>query len=119
MRIAALAGGVGGAKFLLGLTHAMDPKDITIIANTGDDIVVHGLMVSPDPDIITYTLGGVVNPETGWGFAGESFTGSRDNQVLGTLVPQLPERRAPHADDGNFIFNTLHRLLPQNQQLKS
>ena len=74
MRIAALAGGVGGAKFLLGLTQAMDPKDITVIANTGDDIVVHGLMVSPDPDIITYTLGGVVNPETGWGFAGESFT---------------------------------------------
>jgi LPPG:FO 2-phospho-L-lactate transferase len=73
MKIAALAGGVGGAKFLLGLTRAMDPRDITIIANTGDDIVLHGLRISPDPDIITYTLAGVVNPETGWGFRDESF----------------------------------------------
>jgi LPPG:FO 2-phospho-L-lactate transferase len=73
MKIAALAGGVGGAKFLLGLSRVMDPTDITIIANTGDDIVLHGLHISPDPDIITYTLAGVVNPETGWGFKDESF----------------------------------------------
>jgi LPPG:FO 2-phospho-L-lactate transferase len=74
MKIAALAGGVGGAKLALGLSHVMDPRDLTVIANTGDDIVMHGLHVSPDPDILTYTLAGVVNPETGWGFAGESFT---------------------------------------------
>ena len=73
MKIAALAGGVGGAKFLLGLCRVMDPKDVTIIANTGDDIVLHGLRISPDPDIITYTLAGVVNPETGWGLKDESF----------------------------------------------
>src|SRR5688572_19400709 len=73
MKVAALAGGVGGAKFLLGLVRVMDPKDLTIIANTGDDIVLHGLRISPDPDIITYTLAGVVNPETGWGFRDESF----------------------------------------------
>jgi LPPG:FO 2-phospho-L-lactate transferase len=73
MRVAALAGGVGGAKFLLGLSRVMDARDLTIIANTGDDIVLHGLRVSPDPDIITYTLAGVVNPETGWGFKDESF----------------------------------------------
>ena len=73
MRIAALAGGVGGSKLLLGLYRVMDPADLTIIVNTGDDIVMHGLHVSPDPDIITYTLAGVVNEETGWGIAGESF----------------------------------------------
>jgi LPPG:FO 2-phospho-L-lactate transferase len=73
MKIAALAGGVGGAKFLLGLCNVMEPRDVTIIANTGDDIVLHGLHISPDPDIITYTLAGVVNPETGWGFKDETF----------------------------------------------
>jgi LPPG:FO 2-phospho-L-lactate transferase len=64
---------VGGSKLLLGLYRVMDPADLTIIVNTGDDIVMHGLHVSPDPDIITYTLAGVVNEETGWGIVGESF----------------------------------------------
>lgn len=73
MKITALAGGVGGSKLLLGLYRVMDPADLTIIVNTGDDIVMHGLHVSPDPDIITYTLAGVVNEETGWGIVGESF----------------------------------------------
>jgi LPPG:FO 2-phospho-L-lactate transferase len=73
MKVAALAGGVGGSKLLLGLSRVMDPADLTIIVNTGDDIVMHGLHVSPDPDIITYTLAGVVNQEHGWGIAGESF----------------------------------------------
>jgi LPPG:FO 2-phospho-L-lactate transferase len=73
MKIAALAGGVGGSKLLLGFARVMDPAGLTIIVNTGDDIVMHGLHVSPDPDIITYTLAGVVNEETGWGIAGETF----------------------------------------------
>ena len=73
MKVAALAGGVGGSKLLLGLYRVMDPADLTIIVNTGDDVVMHGLHVSPDPDIITYTLAGVVNEENGWGIAGETF----------------------------------------------
>jgi LPPG:FO 2-phospho-L-lactate transferase len=73
MKIVALAGGVGGSKLLLGLYRVMDPADLTIIVNTGDDIVMHGLHVSPDPDIITYTLAGVVNEQTGWGLSGETF----------------------------------------------
>jgi LPPG:FO 2-phospho-L-lactate transferase len=73
MRIAALAGGVGGSKLLLGLYRVIDPADLTIIVNTGDDIVMHGLHVSPDPDIITYTLAGVVNEDTGWGISDETF----------------------------------------------
>ena len=73
MKITALAGGVGGSKLLLGLYRVMDPADLTIIVNTGDDIVIHGLHVSPDPDIITYTLAGVVNEQAGWGISGETF----------------------------------------------
>ena len=73
MEIVALAGGVGASKFLLGLSRVMDPRELTIIVNTGDDIVLHGLAISPDLDIVTYTLAGVVNSETGWGFADETF----------------------------------------------
>jgi len=73
MKIAALAGGVGGSKLVLGLYRVMDPRDLTVIANTGDDVVMHGLHVSPDPDILIYTLTDLVNPETGWGFRGETF----------------------------------------------
>jgi LPPG:FO 2-phospho-L-lactate transferase len=74
MKIVALAGGVGASKLLLGLSRVMNPRDLTIIANTGDDLSLHGLEISPDLDIVTYTLAGVVNPKTGWGFAGDSFS---------------------------------------------
>lgn len=73
MRITALAGGVGASKLLLGLSRVMDPRDLTIIVNTGDDIHLHGLHISPDIDIVTYTLAGSVNAQTGWGLAGETF----------------------------------------------
>ena len=73
MKVTALAGGVGGSKLLLGFYRAMNPEDMTIIVNTGDDIVMHGLHISPDPDIITYTLAGVVNEEHGWGIENETF----------------------------------------------
>jgi LPPG:FO 2-phospho-L-lactate transferase len=73
MRIAALAGGVGASKLLLGLAKAIDPGSLSIIVNTGDDLSLHGLEISPDLDIVTYTLAGVVNPETGWGYKKETF----------------------------------------------
>ena len=73
MEIVALAGGIGASKLLVGLIRAMDPRDLTIIVNTGDDIVMHGLAISPDLDIVTYSLAGMVNPETGWGFREETF----------------------------------------------
>src|SRR5229473_2545749 len=73
MKITALAGGVGASKLLLGLYDVMDPNLLTIIVNTGDDIVLHGLKISPDLDIVTYTLAGVVDPAKGWGFRGETF----------------------------------------------
>lgn len=71
--VTALAGGIGASKLLLGLYEGMDPHDLTVIVNTGDDIVLHGLKISPDLDIVTYTLAGVVNPATGWGMRGETF----------------------------------------------
>lgn len=71
--ITALAGGVGASKFLDGLSRVAPPEEISIIVNTGDDIEMFGLYIAPDLDIVTYTLAGVVNPETGWGLAGDTF----------------------------------------------
>ena len=73
MRIVALAGGVGASKLLLGLAQVMNGRDLTAIVNTGDDLSLHGLEISPDLDIVTYTLAGVVNPATGWGYRDETF----------------------------------------------
>ena len=73
LKITALAGGVGASKLLLGLYDVMDPNFLTIIVNTGDDIVLHGLKISPDLDIVTYTLAGVVDAAKGWGLRGETF----------------------------------------------
>ncbi len=72
-RITALAGGVGASKLLLGLYHVMDPRALTVVVNTGDDIILHGLKISPDLDIVTYTLSGIVDPAKGWGFRRETF----------------------------------------------
>ncbi len=74
MRITLLAGGVGGARFLRGLLAAAPDADITVIGNTGDDITLFGLHVSPDLDTVMYTLGGGISEEQGWGRAGESYT---------------------------------------------
>src|SRR5579864_4678115 len=71
--ITALAGGVGASKLLLGLYEVMDPRALTIVVNTGDDISLHGLRISPDLDIVTYTLAGVVDESKGWGYRGETF----------------------------------------------
>jgi LPPG:FO 2-phospho-L-lactate transferase len=73
MKVTALAGGVGASKLLLGLYEVMDPSLLTIIVNTGDDIVLHGLKISPDLDIVTYTLAGVVDARKGWGLRAETF----------------------------------------------
>jgi len=72
-KITALAGGVGASKLLLGLYAEMDPRNLTIIVNTGDDITLHGLKISPDLDIVTYTLAGLIDPKKGWGFRRETF----------------------------------------------
>jgi LPPG:FO 2-phospho-L-lactate transferase len=70
--IAALAGGVGAARFLRGLVRAMPAEEVVVVGNTGDDEVFHGLHVSPDLDTVTYTLAGAVGP-AGWGLAEDTF----------------------------------------------
>jgi LPPG:FO 2-phospho-L-lactate transferase len=74
MRIVALAGGIGGARFLRGLRHAAPEADITVVGNTGDDISLYGLRICPDLDTVMYTLGGGINEDQGWGRADETFT---------------------------------------------
>lgn len=71
--IAILAGGVGAAKFARGIAEIVEPSDITIISNVGDDEIMHGLHISPDIDTVIYTLANEINPETGWGLKGESW----------------------------------------------
>jgi LPPG:FO 2-phospho-L-lactate transferase len=71
--IAVLSGGVGAARFLRGLQDVVDPAGIAAIVNTGDDTTLHGLVISPDLDTITYTLAGAIDPERGWGLAGETW----------------------------------------------
>ena len=72
-RVLALAGGVGGAKLVVGLAQCLEPGDLVVGVNTGDDEIFHGLHVSPDLDTMMYTLAGLSNPETGWGLQGDTF----------------------------------------------
>ena len=65
--LVALTGGTGGAKLIEGLSHEVDSAELTIICNTADDFVFHGLNVSPDIDTIIYTLAGMSDSEKGWG----------------------------------------------------
>jgi len=73
MRITVPAGGVGAARFLRGLKAEVPDAEITVIGNTGDDITLFGLHVSPDLDTVMYTLGGGINEAQGWGRAGDTY----------------------------------------------
>ena len=73
LKVVALAGGVGGAKLVDGLAACLDPDELTIIVNTGDDFTHLGLRISPDLDTVTYTLAGIADPERGWGRVDESW----------------------------------------------
>ena len=83
VKVVALAGGVGAGKFLRGLVGAMPGEEITVVVNTGDDITIHGLHVSPDLDSVTYWLAGVADRERGWGRAGETFRATEEMGRLG------------------------------------
>ena len=73
-RIVALSGGVGGAKFVHGVTTARPGCQLSVIVNTADDFSMFGLHISPDVDTVMYTLAGLASADTGWGIAGDSFT---------------------------------------------
>ena len=71
--ITALAGGVGAAKFLTGLVKIVSQKELSVIVNTGDDIELFGLHISPDIDIVSYTMAGIVDETKGWGIKEDTF----------------------------------------------
>jgi len=71
--VAVLCGGVGGSRFLRGLAKVFENDKITAIVNTGDDIILHGLYISPDVDTVLYALAGMVDDSKGWGIKGDSF----------------------------------------------
>jgi LPPG:FO 2-phospho-L-lactate transferase len=78
LAVVVLAGGTGGAKLAAGLYDLLGPDELTVIANTGDDVEIYGVHVSPDPDLVTYHLAGVID-ERGWGVEGDSW------RVMGAL----------------------------------
>lgn len=82
MKVTALAGGVGGARLLVGLQRAVG-SDLTAIVNTGDDSIIYGVRVSPDVDIVTYWLAGLADTQRGWGIQGDSFTVIEGMRALG------------------------------------
>ncbi len=81
MRIVALAGGIGGARFLRGLRAAAPDAELTVVVNTGDDITMYGLRICPDLDTVMYTLGGGIDEERGWGRQGETWSAKEELQA--------------------------------------
>jgi LPPG:FO 2-phospho-L-lactate transferase len=83
MRVAALAGGIGAGKFLRGVARVIDARDLTVILNVADDVIVHGLWVSPDPDSVTYWLGDAFDRDRGWGRRDETFRAHEELLAFG------------------------------------
>ncbi len=109
--ICVLSGGTGGAKFVDGLRQVMPAEEITIIVNTGDDLLWWGLYVSPDIDSITYVLSGMLSRERGWGVKGDTFLCL---QAMG----QLGEPTWFHTGDRDLAVHLLRsRLLAEGKTL--
>lgn len=103
MKIAVLAGGVGAARFLAGLTRVVDPGTVTAVVNVGDDTELHGLRISPDLDTITYTLAGESDEERGWGLRGETWQAMA---TLGRLAPDRAWFNLGDRDLGTHLYRT-------------
>lgn len=109
--ICVLSGGTGGAKFVDGLRQVMPAEQITIVVNTGDDLMWWGLYVSPDIDSITYVLSGMLSRERGWGVKGDTFLCL---QAMG----QLGEPTWFHTGDRDLAIHLLRsRLLAEGKTL--
>jgi LPPG:FO 2-phospho-L-lactate transferase len=109
--ICVLSGGTGGAKFVDGLRQVMPAEDITLVVNTGDDLMWWGLYVSPDIDSITYVLSGMLSRERGWGVKGDTFLCL---QAMG----QLGEPTWFHTGDRDLAMHLLRsRLLAEGKTL--
>jgi len=81
MKLVALAGGIGGARFLRGLRTAVPEAELTVVVNTGDDITLYGLRICPDLDTVMYTLGGGIDEQRGWGRQDETFAAKDELQA--------------------------------------
>jgi LPPG:FO 2-phospho-L-lactate transferase len=103
MRVTALAGGIGAGKFLRGLVRVVAPEAVTVIVNTGDDITMHGLHVSPDLDSVTYWLGDVFDRERGWGRRDETF---RATEELRSFDPEQAWFNLGDLDLATHLFRT-------------
>lgn len=114
MRVTALAGGIGAGKFLRGLVRAVAPEAVTVIANTGDDITMHGLHVSPDLDSVTYWLGDVFDRERGWGRRDETF---RATEELRSFDPEQAWFNLGDLDLATHLYRT--NLLAAGETLTS
>ena len=84
-RVAVLAGGTGGAKLARGMLDVVGADELVVIANTGDDVEIYGAYVSPDPDLVTFWLGDLID-ERGWGLAGDTFHTMQGLRDLGVEV---------------------------------
>ena len=132
--VVALAGGVGAARFLSGLVQVVAPEDVVAIVNTGDDHNFYGVHVSPDLDIVTYTLAGRVDPTRGYGLAGDSFAviealgalghptwfrlGDRDFATCQHRTQRLREGAGltQVSDEIRSAFGVATRILPMSEQ---
>jgi LPPG:FO 2-phospho-L-lactate transferase len=109
--ITVLTGGTGGAKFVDGLRQIVPAQDITLIVNTGDDLMWWGLYVSPDIDSITYVLAGLLSRERGWGVKGDTFFCL---QAMG----QLAQQTWFHVGDRDLAIHILRsKLLAEGKTL--
>jgi LPPG:FO 2-phospho-L-lactate transferase len=103
MKAVALAGGIGAGKFLRGLERVVPGRDLTVVVNVADDIVVHGLHVSPDPDSVTYWLGDAFDRERGWGRRDETF---RATEELAAFDPERAWFGLGDLDLATHLFRT-------------
>jgi len=83
VKVVVLAGGLGGSRFARALAESLDPSDVTVVGNIGDDLEVAGLHVSPDLDTIVYTLAGVLDERRGWGRADETWNARAAAEEVG------------------------------------
>jgi len=109
--ICVLTGGTGGAKFVDGLRHVIPAEEITLVVNTGDDLIWWGLYVSPDIDSITYVLSGLLSHERGWGVKNDTF-------YCLQAMEQLGEPTWFHTGDRDLALHLLRsRLLAEGKTL--
>jgi LPPG:FO 2-phospho-L-lactate transferase len=103
MLVTALAGGIGAGKLLRGLVRAVPPEDVTVVVNTGDDVTMHGLHVSPDLDSVTYWLGDAFDRERGWGRRRETF---RATEELRRFDPEMAWFNLGDLDLATHLFRS-------------